>query len=35
MIFARVLWLGLLLPLLATAQSPDRILYNGKILTVD
>ena len=25
----------LLLPLLACAQAPDRILYNGKILTVD
>ena len=28
-------WMMLLWPLLVFAQSPDRILYNGKVLTVD
>ena len=28
-------WMMLLWPLIVFAQSPDRILYNGKILTVD
>ena len=28
-------WMMLLWPLMVFAQSPDRILYNGKVLTVD
>jgi len=31
----RSVLLVLLIPALATAQAPDRILYNGKVLTVD
>ena len=34
-IFQIALVIGLFLPMLAVAQAPDRILYNGKILTVD
>ena len=30
-----LLFVALLIPALATALAPDRILYNGKILTVD